>query len=150
MGTKIARIAEIAKERPNEVFTSIYHLINEELLRECHKELDGSKATGIDDVTKAEYEENLDKNIANLHERLARMGYRPTPAKRIYIPKANGKVRGIAYQRPRSTKIGKEIPNSWNNGRWQGRKRNTRNSTRFSIKPTACKYIHVLYVSAMV
>ena len=96
MGTKIARIAEIAKERPNEVFTSIYHLINEELLKECHKELKGNKATGIDDVTKAEYEENLDENIAKLHEQLARMGYRPVPAKRIYIPKANGKLRGIA------------------------------------------------------
>ena len=32
MTTKIARIKQIAKERPKEAFTSIYHLINKELL----------------------------------------------------------------------------------------------------------------------
>ena len=32
METKLARIAEISKERPKEVFTSVYHLINLELL----------------------------------------------------------------------------------------------------------------------
>lgn len=35
MSTKIARINQIAKEKPKEVFTSIYHLINYELLKEC-------------------------------------------------------------------------------------------------------------------
>ena len=43
MSTKITRINQIAKERPKEVFTSVYHLINLELLMECFKELDGSK-----------------------------------------------------------------------------------------------------------
>ena len=52
METKLKRIAQISKEQPKTVFTSIYHLINEELLLQCHKELDGSKATGIDRVTK--------------------------------------------------------------------------------------------------
>ena len=32
MSTKITRINQIAKERPKEVFTSVYHLINLELL----------------------------------------------------------------------------------------------------------------------
>ncbi len=48
MTTKIARINQIAKEKPKEVFTSIYHLINFELLKECYEELDGNKATGLD------------------------------------------------------------------------------------------------------
>lgn len=52
MSTKIARINQIAKEKPKEVFTSIYHLINYELLMECFDELDGNKATGLDKVTK--------------------------------------------------------------------------------------------------
>ena len=46
MSTKIARINEIAKTKPETVFTSIYHLINNELLKECFDELDGNKATG--------------------------------------------------------------------------------------------------------
>jgi hypothetical protein len=57
MQTKLARIANIAKENPKESFTSLYHLLNEELLTQCHFELDGNKATGVDRVTKAMYEE---------------------------------------------------------------------------------------------
>ena len=96
METKLARIAEISRNKPKEVFTSIYHLINKEMLIECHKELDGKKATGLDGITKAEYEENLEENIKQLEKELKSMSYKPTPAKRIYIPKANGKMRGLA------------------------------------------------------
>ena len=66
METKLARIAEISKDRPKEVFTSIYHFLNKDLLMLCHKELDGKKATGLDGITKAEYEENLEENIKKL------------------------------------------------------------------------------------
>ena len=96
METKISRIAQRAKENPKEVFTSIYHLINEELLIECHKELEKNKATGQDGISKDEYEENLEGNIRQLAKELRNKSYKPTPAKRVYIPKANGKVRGIA------------------------------------------------------
>ena len=96
METKLARIARLSKERPKEVFTSIYHLLNEDMLKMCHKELDGKKATGLDGVTKAEYEENLEENIKGIVEELQGMKYIPAPAKRIYIPKANGKMRGLA------------------------------------------------------
>lgn len=96
MTTKITRINQIVKERPNEKFTSIYHLINYELLKECYEELDGNKATGIDNITKAEYSENLEENLRQIEQKIKDMAYRPSPAKRIYIPKANGKLRGIA------------------------------------------------------
>ena len=96
METKLARIAEISKERPKEVFTSIYHFLNKDLLMLCHKELDGKKATGLDGVTKAEYEENLEENIEQLERELQSMRYKPSPAKRVYIPKENGKMRGLA------------------------------------------------------
>ena len=96
MGTKITRIAEISKANPKEIFTSIYHLINKELLEECHKELDGKKAIGLDGVTKEEYEANLEENITKLETKLKNKAYIPTPAKRVYIPKASGKMRGLA------------------------------------------------------
>ena len=96
METKLARIAEISKQKPKEVFTSIYHLLNKELLMICHKELDGKKATGMNGVSKKEYEENLEENIKQLEKELQEMKYKPAPAKRIYIPKANGKKRGLA------------------------------------------------------
>jgi RNA-directed DNA polymerase len=87
METKLARIAEIAKREPKERFTSLYHLLNVELLRQAHEELDPNKATGVDRVTKEEYEQNLEKNLLDLVGRLKRKAYRPQPARRTYIPK---------------------------------------------------------------
>ena len=94
--TKLAKIAQISKNKPKEVFTSVYHLLNQEMLMLCHKELNGKKATGLDGITKAEYEENLEENMKNLTKELQNMSYIPSPAKRVYIPKANGKMRGLA------------------------------------------------------
>ena len=55
METKLVRIAEISATSKHPIFTSVYHLINEDMLKQCHKELDGNKAVGIDKVTKDEY-----------------------------------------------------------------------------------------------
>jgi hypothetical protein len=68
MATTLERIADIAKER----FTSLAHLINVDSLKACHWWTDGKKATGVDKVTKEEYEENLDANAANLVARMKR------------------------------------------------------------------------------
>ena len=98
MGTKLERIMEISATTPKPEFTSLYHLINIEMLKQCHKELDGSKAVGIDKVTKAEYEEHLEENLTNLVSKLKNRAYKPLPSLRVFIPKANGKKRplGIA------------------------------------------------------
>ena len=95
METKLRRIASIIKRNPKTKFTSLYHLINKELLIKCHKELDGKKATGVDRVTKQMYQENLEENIDNLVKRLKNKGYKPTPSLRVYIPKGNGKLRPL-------------------------------------------------------
>ena len=70
METKLVRIAEISATSKHPIFTSVYHLINEDMLKQCHKELDGNKAVGIDKVTKDEYGKNLDRNIKELVQRL--------------------------------------------------------------------------------
>ena len=95
MGTKLDRIEEMAAANPKMVFTSLYHLINEELLTECHDEMDGKKATGVDHITKAAYEENLEANLKDLVARLKRKAYKPQPSLRVYIPKATGKMRPL-------------------------------------------------------
>src|SRR5512137_1343165 len=93
--TKLRRIAEKARKEPSFKFTSLYHLMNEELLRECFGRLRKDAAAGIDDMTKEEYAENLDANLTDLTGRLHRMAYRPQPVRRKYIPKP-----GSAKQRP--------------------------------------------------
>ena len=95
MRTELSRIEELSAKNPKMVFTSLYHLINEDMLRECHQDLDGRKATGVDNITKAEYEANLDENLKELVERLKRKSYKPQPSLRVYIPKANGKLRPL-------------------------------------------------------
>ena len=53
------------------------------------------KATGVDNVTKDEYGQNLDANLADLLCRMKRQAYKPQPARRTYIPKP-----GSREQRP--------------------------------------------------
>ena len=98
METKLGRIASKSANTKHPEFTSLYHLINKEMLTQCHRELDGSKAVGVDEVTKREYNENLESNIENLVDRLKKKAYKPQPSLRVYIPKSNGKMRplGIA------------------------------------------------------
>jgi len=93
--TKLCRIAEKARKEPDFKFTSLYHLMNEELLRGCFKRLRKEAVAGIDKMTKDMYAENLDANLIDLIGRLHRMAYIPQPVRRTYIPKP-----GSAKQRP--------------------------------------------------
>ena len=96
MGTKLERISQLSTENPEMVFTSIGHLINKELLKECHGKMDGDKAVGIDGVTQEEYGKNLEENLDRLVERLKKKSYKPQPARRVEIPKENGKTRPLS------------------------------------------------------
>ena len=58
--TKLRRIAEKARKEPSFRFTSLYHLMNEELLRGCFKRLRKDAVSGIDEETKETYAVNLD------------------------------------------------------------------------------------------
>ena len=93
--TKLHRIAEKARKEPRFKFTSLYHLLNEELLRGCFKRLRKDAAAGIDKMTKDMYAENLTANLSDLIDRLHRMAYKPQPVRRKYIPKP-----GSTKQRP--------------------------------------------------
>ena len=91
MNTQLIRIAELAQSNPEMTFTSLAHLLSENALIQCHNELDGNKASGIDRTTKAEYAQNLEGNIAELVRRLKKKSYRPQPVRRTYIDKAGSK-----------------------------------------------------------
>ena len=91
METNLARIAEAARKRPNEKFTSLAHLINKEAIKECHKEMNNKKAAGVDEVTKEEYEKDLEFKVEDLVKRMKRQAYKPQPVKRVYIPKPGSK-----------------------------------------------------------
>jgi group II intron reverse transcriptase/maturase len=52
-------------------------------------------AAGVDGVTWHHYAEELEENLRDLCERLARGAYRAKPVRRQYIPKAGGRVRPL-------------------------------------------------------
>lgn len=87
VSTKLHRIACKARKEPEFRFSSLFHLMNEELLRECFAQLRGDAAAGTDGKTKADYAEHLEANLTALVKRLHRMGYRPQAVRQVYIPK---------------------------------------------------------------
>ena len=55
VSTKLQRIAEKASADKDCQFTSLYHLMNKELLLECFMPLKGKVASGIDNISKDQY-----------------------------------------------------------------------------------------------
>ncbi|MCP4590323.1 MAG: group II intron reverse transcriptase/maturase [bacterium] len=96
MATDLTRIGTKARQCPTLVFTSLYHHVTDiDNLRDCFTSLDGRKAVGVDGQTKAAYAQHLEENLCALSARLARLGYRPQPKRRTYVPKP-----GSGHQRP--------------------------------------------------
>lgn len=74
---------------------SLMRYINENSLIYKNAELDGSKATGVDKIAKADYVQNIEENIEKLIEDMKQLKYKPLPVRRVFIPKANGKLRPL-------------------------------------------------------
>ena len=74
---------------------TLMHMVNKETLKKQHAKQQKEKAKGVDNVTKEEYGKNLETNINDLLERMKNFSYRPQPVRRVYIPKAKGKLRPL-------------------------------------------------------
>jgi RNA-directed DNA polymerase len=92
----LERIRRVAKERKKEKFTSLLHHISPDLLDEAFFELKEEAAAGVDGLTWTEYEQNLERNLEDLHARVHRGAYRALPSRRAYIPKPDGRQRPLA------------------------------------------------------
>lgn len=90
-----AQIGILAK-RKGAVIDNLFRHLSVENLREAYHAIDGSKAVGIDQVTKDQYGKDIDVNLQNLVDRLHKGTYRPQIKRGVEIPKANGKTRLIA------------------------------------------------------
>ena len=92
MATDLTRVRVYVERHPEAVMTSLYHHITDvDNLRSCFDGLDGTKAVGIDGVTKEKYREDLGENLTDLSARLKRMGYIPQSRRRSYVPKPGSK-----------------------------------------------------------
>lgn len=90
-----ARISSRAQDK-DFVFNNLFTHFSVDSLMEAFTELDGTKAVGVDGISKSDYSQNLKENLLKLEKRLKNGSYKPKAKKVILIPKANGKTRPIA------------------------------------------------------
>jgi group II intron reverse transcriptase/maturase len=90
------RVREAARQRKKERFTALLHHVNVDTLRQAFYALKRTAAAGVDGLTWADYEADLEPRLADLHGRVHRGAYRPQPSRRTYIPKADGRQRPLA------------------------------------------------------
>jgi len=95
MPTSLQGIAEKAHSQKQYRFRNLYGMLNEELLKESWREIKKHAASGVDQISAQDYEQNLEGNIRDLVERLKQKRYRAKLVKRHYIPKGNGKLRPL-------------------------------------------------------
>ena len=93
MGTQRQDIRTLSVKH-SRLETLINH-VNYETLAAEHRRQEKGKAVGVDKVTKEEYGGNLRENLQDLLKRMKSFFYKPQPARRAYIPKANGKKRPL-------------------------------------------------------
>lgn len=94
--TGLAAVRQAARQSRDVRFTALLHHITIDLLRQSYSALRHEAAPGIDGVTWQSYGENLEEKLKDLHERVHRGSYRSHPAKRSYIPKADGSRRPLS------------------------------------------------------
>src|ERR1700688_4776874 len=92
----LAAVRQAARQSKTVRFTALLHHITTDLLKQSYLALARDAAPGIDGVTWQAYGESLEEKLKDLHERVHRGSYRARPARRTYIPKADGSKRPLS------------------------------------------------------
>jgi retron-type reverse transcriptase len=77
------------------VLTSLHHLIDRDWMLEAYRLTRKDGAPGIDGMTAADYEANLEANLDDLLTRIKSGCYITPPVRRYYIPKPDGTERPL-------------------------------------------------------
>ena len=92
----LGRIRQAAVKDKRQRFTGLmHHIYNVSMLREAYYGLKRDAAPGVDGETWREYGEDLESNLEDLSGRLRRGAYRAKPVRRVYIAKADGRMRPL-------------------------------------------------------
>src|SRR5258705_9033478 len=92
----LERVRQAARQRKKERFTSLLHHVDRAMLRTAFYAMKRDAAPGVDGMTWETYEQDLDRRIETLHERVQAGTYRALPSRRSYIPKEDGSKRPLA------------------------------------------------------
>jgi hypothetical protein len=90
----LERIRQAARQRKKEKFTALLHHISIDLLDEAFFELRKDAAPGVDGLIWTDYEQNLERNLEDLHARIHRGGIgHCRHGERIYPSRMAGSAR---------------------------------------------------------
>ena len=92
----LVAVRRAARQSKSVRFTALLHHITVDLLKQSYLALERDSAPGIDGVTWQAYGEDLEEKLTDLHDRIHKGSYRARPARRTYIPKADGSQRPLA------------------------------------------------------
>lgn len=89
VSTRLRQIADLARQAPDMVLTTLAHHIDVELLREAYRFTRKGGAVGVDGQTATAYAENLEENLQSLLDRFKSGTYKAPAVRRSYIPKGD-------------------------------------------------------------
>lgn len=89
---RVRRAAATDKEAR---FTALLHHVDVDRLRAAYGALKPKAAAGVDGVTWEDYGQDLEANLRDLHARVHRGSYRAKPSRRVFIAKADGRLRPL-------------------------------------------------------
>lgn len=95
VSTRQQRIAELANQKLKQGITSLNHHIDLRWMREAWRRTRKDAAAGVDGETAEGYEQDLERNLQELINRVKSGNYRAPAVKRVYIPKGKDQVRPI-------------------------------------------------------
>ena len=93
---ELERIRQAARQRKGRKSSPHSSTTSALASTEAFFQLKEDAAPGVDGLTWQEYEQHLEGNLADLHARIHRGAYRALPARRVYIPKPDGRQRPLA------------------------------------------------------
>ena len=88
-------IARKAKQEPTYRFRDLSRCLNEDHLRHAFSKMNKKAASGVDNMSHSDYQNNFDENVEDLIGRLKRQSYKARLVKRKHIPKSPGKTRPL-------------------------------------------------------
>ena len=87
ISTRQRKIAELARREPELTLTTLAHHIDEVWMREAYRRTRKDAAAGVDGVTAAQYEADLEANVSGLLERFKSGRYRAPAVRRVHLEK---------------------------------------------------------------
>ena len=95
VSSDLERVRQVARKDRDVRFTALLHHVSVDRLREAYRAIRPDAAPGVDGVTWRDYGLDLEENLRDLHARVHRGAYRARPSRRVFIPKADGRLRPL-------------------------------------------------------